>query len=545
MPSLADALPGTLSNPPLAVGLNGLHDWSTAQPFLDHFKMARPWSGTISGQFGARSFEALQQAGAVDAQGWLVAVPPGVDWVSTVLLTGLYPGARDLADRYQMTWTGTAELELLGGRNLLRDGNRIEFDYDPALDRMIELRIHALTSPLRDIRVVQLDNAARLRAGGIFRCEWLDAIRNYRLLRFMDWMATNGSAQRGWQGRPRVDDAFYTWRGAPVEVMLALVAEVGADPWFCIPHRADAGWIEGFARQISTSLRPGLTAWYEYSNEVWNFGFEQARWAVEQARGRWPSAGDGFMQLYAARAVEMAAILDRVHAGSGVGHVKVISTQTHWLGLEEAVLNAPEWQAENPLQPPPYRHFDAYAVSGYFEGGLSADENVARVRALLAQGGEAQARTALRDQLLSGGWPNSGRTIANLRETWDHHARVAGKHGLRLVMYEGGPHIVLPDEVAEDAALAAFYERFAYSAEIAQVQAAALDEWRAAGGEQFNLFVECAGPSRYGYWGLQRHLGDENPRWAAVEAWNASHDGPEGRDGAFIGPADLTRCAPG
>lgn len=541
MPMLADPLPGTLLNPPLAVGLDGLQDWSTAQPFLNHFKMARLWSGSVERRFGAVPFEALQQTGAVDARGWPVAVPEGVDGLDSVLLTELPAGALDLAERYELRWQGEAEIELRGATALEAGPNRIRFDFAPGPQAMLGIHIRSIRAPIRDIRVVQLDNLARLDRGEIFRCEWLDRIRNYRLLRFMDWMATNGSAQVDWQSRPRVEDAFYTWRGAPVEVMLALANAVGAEPWFNIPHLADPGWIEGFARAVCEGLRQDLRAWYEYSNEMWNMGFAQTQWAIQQARDLWPSAGDGFMQYYAGRSVEMAAVLDRVHGGGAVGHVKVISSQTHWLGLEGAALDAPDWQRDHPLQAPPYRHFDAYAVTGYFEGGLSADENVAQVRALLDQGGEARARTALRDQLLSGGWSDSGRTIANLRQTWDYHAKVARERGLRLVMYEGGPHIVPPAEVVADPALADFYERFAYSAEIAQVQSAALDEWRAAGGEQFNIFVECARPSRYGYWGLQRHLGDENPRWAAVTEWNERHAGPDPRGGAFVGPADRIR----
>lgn len=93
MPRPADTLPGTLPNPPLAVGLAGLHDWSTAQPFLDHFKTARVWSGGLGETFGAVPFQVLQQAGAIDPQGWLLAVPPGVDWVGTVFLTDIPAGA--------------------------------------------------------------------------------------------------------------------------------------------------------------------------------------------------------------------------------------------------------------------------------------------------------------------------------------------------------------------------------------------------------------------------------------------------------------------
>lgn len=538
---MSDPLPGTLTDPPLAVGLNGLADWSTAQPFLDHFKMARPWHGVVDGRYGAVDFPTLQAQGVIDADGWVTAIPPGVQAVSAVLLTELDPQADDLAERYQLTWEGEGQLELRGGTDLEVTPGRILFDFVPGFQSMLEIRLSAVTTPIRNIRVIQLDNLARHAAGHVFRCEWLDRIRNYRLLRFMDWMATNGSDQRGWEGRPQVRDAFYTWRGAPVELMVQLANETGADPWFNIPHLADADWITGFATHVRDHLSPDLRPHYEYSNEMWNMGFQQTQWAIEESRAIWPGQGDGFMQLYAARAVAMADVLQGIH---GADCVKIISSQTHWLGLEGAALDAPNWRADNPLRRAPAEYFDAYAVSGYFDGGLDRPENVARVRALLAHAPEAQARARLRDQMLHGGWPESGRTVANLRETWEYHARIARARNLRLIMYEGGTHITPPPEVQADPALAAFYLRFNYSAEMGQVYTAAMDEWRAAGGALFNLFVECARSADYGYWGLQRHLGDENPRWAAVDVWNRQHASDEGRaPDSFLGTAD--RAAPG
>ncbi|MFT4011893.1 MAG: hypothetical protein QM682_00560 [Paracoccus sp. (in: a-proteobacteria)] len=538
---MPDSRPATLTNPALAVGLNGLNDWSTAQPFLDHFKMARPWSGRRGEDFGVVPFAELQARGAVDARGWLLAVPGDVDAVSTVLLTEIDPRAEDLARRYRMTWAGQGRIQLLGAEIVEQGPNRILFDFAPDFGRFAEIRVTEVTDgPIRDIRVVQLDNLARHKAGHVFRLEWLDAIRNYRLLRFMDWMGTNGSAQAVWSDRPRVEDAFYGWRGAPVELMVDLANEIGADAWFNVPHLADEDWIARFAAYVRDHLRPGLQAWFEYSNEMWNMQFPQTQWAIEQARALWPGQGDGFMQFYAGRAVAMARALDRVFASRPGDLVKVLSSQTHWLGLEGAVLDASDWRAANPLLPAPPAFFDAWAVSGYFDGGLDLPENVARVRALAAELDPLRLRGRLRDQVLQGGWPESGRTIANLRQTWDYHAQVARRHGLRLVMYEGGTHIVPPAEVQTDPALSALWERFNYSAEMGQIYASALDEWRAAGGEGFNLFVECASVGNYGYWGLQRHLGDENPRWAAVDAWASRHEGMDARaEGVFVGPADL------
>lgn len=534
---MPDTLPDTLTDPPLAIGLNGLEDWSTAQPFLDHFKMARPWHGVVGGKYGVVDFEELRALGVIDPDGWVTAIPPEVEAVSAVLLTELDAGARDLAQRYQLTWEGSGTLELRGGTNLDQQPNRILFDFAPDRQSMIEIRLTAVTSPIRNIRVIQLDNLARHAAGHLFRWEWLDRIRNYRVVRFMDWMGTNASPQQEWVDRPKVSDAFYSWRGAPVEVMVQLANEVGADPWFNMPHLASADWITRFASHVRDNLNPALRPHYEYSNEMWNMGFQQTQWAIEEARKFWPDQGDGFMQIYAARSVAMSDIVTGIH---GEACVRVISSQTHWLGLEGAALDAPNWRADNPLRRAPSDYFDAYAVSGYFDGGMDRPENVPAVRNLLANGSAAQARTRLRDQLLRGGWPESGRTVANLRETWDYHARIAHARNLRLIMYEGGTHITPPPEVQEDPALSDFYLRFNYSAEMGQVYAAAMDEWRAAGGELFNQFVECARPAGYGYWGLQRHLGDENPRWAAVDAWNRQHASEQERlPDTFIGAADL------
>ncbi|SMO51692.1 hypothetical protein [Paracoccus laeviglucosivorans] len=536
-----EAVNGTVTNPSLGVGLNGLHDWSTAQPFLDHFKMARPWTGRQGDTFGAVSFQELQAGGYIDGSGWLLGVPEDVDGVSVVLLTELDPNATDLAGRYAMTWDGQGRINVLGGTELERIGNRIEFDFIPGWGRLVEIRVTQVEQPIRNIRVIKLDNERRYDAGNIFRIEWLDMVRNYRLVRFMDWMLTNNSQQSEWRDRPRVSDAFYTWRGAPVEVMVRLANAIGADPWFNMAHLASDGYMRSFAAYVRRYLKPGLRAHYEYSNEMWNMQFDQTQWAIERAREVWPDQGDGFVQWYAAGAVRMAQIVGQAHEDDPSGCVRIISTHTHWQGLEWAILEAPNWRAGDPMRRAPYQYFDAYAVSGYFDGGLDRDENVARVRDLLAQGSAAKARTVLCTQMLQGGWPESGRTVANLRETWDYQATIAKERGLSLIMYEGGTHIVPPAEVRADPALRHFYEQFNYSTEMAQVYAAALTEWRAAGGALFNLFVECARVADFGYWGLQRHVGDENPRWGVVELWNRENAGAADRpEGSFIGSYEIS-----
>ena len=57
-----------MDNPALAIGLSGVADWSTQNPFIDLMKTARPWIGHRPGQHGGMDFEALQAGGYIDPQ---------------------------------------------------------------------------------------------------------------------------------------------------------------------------------------------------------------------------------------------------------------------------------------------------------------------------------------------------------------------------------------------------------------------------------------------------------------------------------------------
>ena len=51
--------------------------------------------------------------------------------------------------------------------------------------------------------------------------------------------------------------------------------------------------------------------------------------------------------------------------------VKVIATQTGYRGLEDAILEAPNWLTSDGGTAIPATYFDAYAITGYFDAGLS------------------------------------------------------------------------------------------------------------------------------------------------------------------------------
>lgn len=534
---------------PMFIGLAPVTDWGAQQPFIDVMKTARPWIGHLPGRWGGVDTPALAERGLLGEDGWPLSVPGDLGAIGTILLTDLPEDADTLAGRYVLRFEGSGIVEVSGRASSIRYGpNRITFDFTPGPGG-VEVKIQrsdprGTGDHVRNITVMREDFVAAHAAGAVFNPLWLDRVRGFQGLRFMDWMATNNSTLSSWDDRPRVTDYTYAWRGVPVEVMVAVANELQADAWFTLPHLADDRFARTFAETVFAALDPGLRVYAEFSNEVWNWQFTQARWADEVALQRW-GARDTWVQAYAMRAAQVAGIWDDVFAGADRSRlVTVISSQTGWLGLEDQILNAPLWVGENPdLNPPPHLFFDAYAVTGYFAGTLGLegrrgliDAWVAESRAAAeaqadAQGLTGTARTDyLREHRFDLAFARAaaealdGRHSGNPEQSLDdvmgrilpYHAAIAAAYNLELVMYEGGTHAVGLGALVEDAALTDFLTAFNYSAGMGALYSRALRDWSDLTTGPFNVFVDVYVPNRWGSWGALRHVGDDNPRWDAI-----------------------------
>lgn len=501
----------------VALGLNGIADYGASQPFIDVLKAGREWQGRSPGAYISHTTDQLRAGGHLDADGHPFRLPAAGAWVGTIILTEMAAADTSLNGRYRLEFTGNGDLHIHGAQNITRGQGFAEFDYRAQGGNLVALEITRFdaANPLKLRSCINLRHRAAFEAGEIFRPEWLDLIKDFRLFRFMDWQATNNSPLSAWADRPTPSSA--TWvNGVPVEVMVALCNKLGVDGWFCYPHLANDDYITRFAQYVRANLRPGLVAYYEFSNEVWNFQFEQAQWANRQALALWPDYQnqDGWMQFYGGRAAEMASLLDVAYAGA-TGYRKVITTHTAWQGLEDGILNAPRWVRMQAGRQAPKEHFDCYAVTGYFGHGLSYADGAARLRGWMQQG-EAHALREMRTAL--------DGEIGGLIGQWRYQKAVADAAGLSLVMYEGGSHIV--PNIGSDDPLFPFLERFHYSADMAALYTRAMTGFRDVGGEAFNVFVEISSPGRHGFWGARRHLLDDNPRWDAITAFNAGNAAP-------------------
>ncbi|MFP7672241.1 hypothetical protein ACG74X_02670 [Marivita sp. S0852] len=518
----------------LFLGLAQIADWSTQHAFLDVMKTARPWIGHRPGQWGGVSFEELQDRGLLDKTGWPTAIPDDVVAVESLILTDQPREAQHLRGRYHVFYDGTGRFEITGrGRVISRETGHHIFDYTPG-DGLVGLRISETdpSDPIRNIRVVKDDHLDLFNAGSVFNPRWTKRLAGVEGLRFMDWMGTNDSPIRTIEDLPTTADFTYVWRGVPLSMIIALANELKVDPWLNIPHLADDAVVEQMARDVKAQLEPNRAVYVEYSNEVWNFIFAQARWAQAQAEERWGDVDDGWMQFYGLRAAQVMDIWARVFGASADTRlVRVIGAHTGWPGLEEPMLRGALARAA--LGRDPVTSFDAYAVTGYFGYELSdpattdALLDAAEARARDAGAADGLSRVALREYVRANRFDGVFADVAQLvregtlasliSESWPHHAQAARDHGLALVMYEGGTHAAANWDAVDNERLVAFLAAFNYSNEMGALYETVLAAWSDIADSPFNAFVDVAPPSQWGSWGALRHLDDSNPRWDALQ----------------------------
>ena len=263
----------------------------------------------MPGQWGGVDHQALRERGLLDEQGWPTRVPPELGSIGTLILTEMPEAAVDLAGRYVLRFKGKGLVEVSGLATAKRYGeNEVSFDYIPG-PGAVDIRIQRSDpgDPVREITVVRETHLSRFEQGALFNPDWLARLQGFKVLRFMDWLETNNSEQRQWTDRPRRDDATWAAHGVPLEVMIALANETGADMWINVPHLADDEYVREMAEPVRDGLQPDRKVFVEFSNEVWNWQFAQSRWADERAEARW-GLQDKWMQFYGLRAAEVAQI---------------------------------------------------------------------------------------------------------------------------------------------------------------------------------------------------------------------------------------------
>ncbi len=453
-----------------SVGTNvaGLAYYGSNFPFSDLMKTSGGWGSNDGTPFAATAADGTP---AALKPGQVAGTPVAWDY-------SRYP-----AGRYTVLWDGEGTISFPHSRvNIVeRTANRIVLvPTDTTSQMWIGIDATNPANPIRNVRFL-LPGTEATAAAQRFNPDYLQKLAPFSMLRFMDWGATNGSSVVEWADRAKPDAAAFTGsNGVPIEAMIDLANTLHVDPWFCIPHKASDDYVRQFAKLVHDRLDPTLRPRVEYSNEVWNTGFSQNGWASQQSDAQGLSRPWGMpSQFYAKRSVQIFKIMQAVY-GSADAHrlVRVLAGQAAWTQFLKDALAYADTAA----------NVDVLAVAPYFQADAAGNTaNVDSTLRLTSDQVVDQMFASVRGQVKS--WMSANGALA-------------AQNRLKLEAYESGPTDTawaFPAD-KQDAVLALF-KSANYNPRMKDLYVEYYAQWKAAGGDTMNQYVDVNAWSKWGLWG--------------------------------------------
>ena len=484
----------------VGINLAGIAYWTTQFPFADLVKNSDGWSLRERGGAGGAK-------PVLNADGYPASLAPG----QRAVLAVAWSDTRYATGEYVVRWDGDGEIGFPGvaAKVTSRAPGRAVVDVRENRGQLwVSIERTNPADPLRRLRFLWPGTESTHEAQP-FNPEFLAKLAPFQTLRFMDWGATNGSPVAHWSERAQPGELTYASpRGVPVESMIALANALHADPWFCIPHQADDDYVRRFAALVQERLEPGLVATIEYSNEVWNGGFAQARWALAQSqRLGLPSPSGQASAFYAERVLNIAAIFaDVFGAAQRKRWSVVVAGQAAWT---QFAANALAWKDTA-------ARVDALAIAPYFRAAAAADPK--QVDATLALDADA-----IHAQMLAS---IDGEVRSRIAE----NAKLAQRHRLRLVGYEGGAHDTSSYFPADKQdRMTAFFASAHRHPRMRDVYRRYYETWIEAGGAVLNQYNDIGRWSKWGFWSVLEHVTQDSasaPKYQALLETIAAHPAP-------------------
>jgi hypothetical protein len=477
--------------PRLGINLDMVNDWSTEWPFTDLFRASRRWipqrEGAPWGQGGTL---------ALTADNYVASLESG-QFATTIVFTD--PAGHQPGGEYVLLYEGSGELRFdanSGVTVLTSSPGRISVRLAPATPAFISLRRTDPSNPIRNIHFVAASNEATFRARP-FNEDFLRVLRPFGVIRFMNWQATNYEPPFEWSRRSL--PSYATWAGpwgVPVETMVALANEVGADAWFNIPHNATDDYVRQFATMVRDQLSPRQRVYVEYSNELWNGIFPQSRYAGDQGMALGLSA-DRFqaaLRFQSQRSLEIFAIWRSAFGADSARVLSVLASQAGNAWTAEQLLG---WRSAR-------EHTDALAIAPYFGGRFGGRDGSAEA---------AMSETALLDALAQ-------EIETTTRGMLESNARVAATYGVKLTAYEGGQHLVSADVLSQyQDAVTRLFTGVNRHPRMGELYRRYFELWYESGGDLFDAFVAVASWGRYGSWGALEYVHQDpatSPKYQAL-----------------------------
>ena len=369
-------------------------------------------------------------------------------------------------------------------------------------------------------------------AAGSWFPTFLKDVNGFRTLRFMDWGNTNANNVKTWTGRTSTTSRIWSDNtGVPIEVMFALAKTVSADPWVNIPPYVDDDYVHQFGKLAHSKIGTGQFLNLEYGNEMWNYTFPSAAWAVAQAKTTFASslaAGvDANTLMYNWYAQRLGQVCNIVKAefGADASRVRCIAnTQIGNAWNQGQVLSCP--YAGGLCA----KSIDVVAVAPYFGLYVGDAANRATVSSWYADADGGL--TKLFSEIVGTDAPGASGVVTPLSATSQTPGgaltssksmivaskAAADKFGKPLWAYEGGQGLVPNGDTKLQALMTAANR----DARMGAAYQTMMQDWVAAGGQTFALFTDISAPGPYGFWGMRESQFDTTanaPKWKTAVQW--------------------------
>ncbi|XP_045209692.2 uncharacterized protein LOC123561405 [Mercenaria mercenaria] len=349
---------------------------------------------------------------------------------------------------------------------------------------------------------------------------FLENIKRYSELRFMDMLHTNGHTPEPTTWDTRRLQNFHTQtgtKGCAIEYLIHLTNIVGADPWFNQPHAADDDFIRHFANMTKASLRPELKMYIEYSNEVWNGIFQQTKYSKQEGMKLGLDTHDwkAGLKFYNKRSTETVDLWKAVFGSDSDRLIPVWAWQTGYHDYTRQAIVDLGTRAS---------HFKGLAITGYF----GCDHVTSQSKHDITQLSMADIRALCKKDLPKS--INDFHYFMNMSKTYN----------LKLLMYEGGPGLESSrNNNATDHAIAFNRHDLAEDATADVLEAwydiVTADPYNTHPGGLFNYFASVSTYSKYGSWGMMEFTGQDpytSPKYLAVHRYINRHFNNQ-----YMGPA--------
>ncbi len=525
---------------PLGTNLSPIASWNTARPFVNELKMAQPFREYNDGRdvgFAVLHLNGVETLGPrssttrgptifnVDEGGYPIdGLPKGKSVVGTYFMNAtafLYGTSSDPQGDYTVLFDGIGTLSFTGDVINKTQVNSNKYtitlkNNEPCSGASCRLQTvikisSSSTSPnhVRNIRIIRNELVDSYDENQPFNQNYLDRLRNFSVLRFMDWKVTNANNETTWNTRRTPE--WYTqgssstvaYIGVAPEYIYKMANIANKDVWINIPHAATDDYVQGLASMLHQNLDPGKKIYLEYSNEIWNvFGWPigaNGAYVKDKGVAMGLAANTTLARHYyqAMRSTEIFKLFDdEFGSDTSFEVINVVGAQSVTDNAQKVLEGTNTNKlAENGAKINPYypnHQAEALAIAPYFgdpyTGTSSLETNISLLRTHL-----------------------DTTTLGRIQDKKE----VADSFGVDFLAYEGGQHLTQKDSSAGNGVIDAQRD-----SRMRTMYRDYFEQWYDEGGGLFMNFTFTMPPSGSSPFGILEYDTQSNsdaPKFAGVQ----------------------------